>query len=246
MITETEGIILRQTKIAGGRRMVVLFSKQYGKISAGTGLNERSRGKQALALRPFTYGNYQLYKKGDFFNINSGEPIKSFYRIGEEVDKYMNASYALELTDKFTAEGMPAPGLFNLTVDMLRELEKRKKKFGTIVLAYEVKALKVLGVMPQLDICTRCGNPEVPAYFSIADGGVICEDCHTLENDTLIYKIDFGIINILKYFLDNPLESLAKIALEENVCKKIMKMMTEYARYHFDFGDLKSETFVTG
>lgn len=246
MITETEGIILRQTKIAGGRRMVVLFSKQYGKISAGTGLNERSRGKQALALRPFTYGNYQLYKKGDFFNINSGEPIKSFYRIGEEVDKYMNASYALELTDKFTVEGMPAPGLFNLTVDMLRELEKRKKKFGTIVLAYEVKALKVLGVMPQLDICTRCGKPEVPAYFSIADGGVICEDCHTLENDTLIYKIDFGIINILKYFLDNPLESLAKIALEENVCKKIMKMMTEYARYHFDFGDLKSETFVTG
>ena len=246
MITETEGIILRQTKIAGGRRMVVLFSKQYGKISAGTGLNEKGKGKQALALRPFTYGNYQLYKKGDFFNINSGDPIRSFYRIGEEVDKYMNASYALELTDKLTAEGMPAPGLFNLTVDMLREMEKRKKKFGTIVLAYEVKALKTLGVMPELTVCTRCGQPKEPACFSIADGGIVCEDCRTLENDSLIYKIDFGIIDILRYFLDNPLESLAKIALEENVCKRIMKMMTDYARYHFDFEELKSETFVTG
>ena len=100
MITETEGIILRQTKIAGGRRMVVLFSKQYGKISAGTGLNERSRGKQALALRPFTYGNYQLYSKGEFYSINSGDPISSFYGIGEDVDKYMNASYGEAYAEK--------------------------------------------------------------------------------------------------------------------------------------------------
>lgn len=226
--------------------MVVLFSKQYGKISAGTGLNEKGKGKQALAVRPFTYGNYQLYKKGEFFNINSGDPIKSFYRIGEEVDKYMHASYALELADKLTAEGQPVQGLFNLTVDMLKEMEAREKKFGTLVLAYEVKALKILGVAPELDVCTRCGQKKQPAWLSIPDGGMICGDCHGLENDTLIYKIDFGIIDILKYFLDNPLESLKKLALDEGVCKRILSMMTEYARYHFGFDDLKSEAFVTG
>lgn len=246
MITETEGIILRQTKISGGRRMVLLFSKQYGKISCGTGLNEKGKGKQALAVRPFTYGNYQIYKKGDFFNINSGDPIKSFYRIGENVDKYMNASYALELADKLTAEGMPAQSLFNLTVDMLKEMEMREKKYETLVLAYLVKALKLLGVMGEPDVCARCGSHEDLLYFSIADGGTLCGRCNTLENDRLIYKIDFGIIDILKYFLTNPLESLRKIGLGEDVCKRMLKMMTEYARYHFDFGELKSEAFITG
>ena len=46
MITETEGIVLRQTKISGGRRMILIFTKQYGKISAGTSLNEKGKGKQ--------------------------------------------------------------------------------------------------------------------------------------------------------------------------------------------------------
>ena len=64
MITESEGIILRQTKISGGRRMVSIFTKKFGKIGAGTNLNERSKGKQALALRPFTHGTYEFFKRG--------------------------------------------------------------------------------------------------------------------------------------------------------------------------------------
>ncbi len=43
MLTDTEGIVLRQVKTSYGRRMILLFSKKYGKISAGTGLNERGK-----------------------------------------------------------------------------------------------------------------------------------------------------------------------------------------------------------
>jgi hypothetical protein len=68
----------------------------------------------------------------------------------------------------------------------------------------------------------------------------------SLNNDTLIYEIDFGIIDILRYFMENPLDRLRKLALEEEVCKRILKMVTEYMRYHFGFGELKSEIFVTG
>ncbi len=64
MLTDTEGIVLRQVKTSYGRRMILLFSKKYGKISAGTGINERGKGKSSLALRPFTYGRYELFKTG--------------------------------------------------------------------------------------------------------------------------------------------------------------------------------------
>ncbi|MDD4367176.1 MAG: recombination protein O N-terminal domain-containing protein, partial [Eubacteriales bacterium] len=62
MYTDTEGIILRQTKTVNGRRMVLLFSKKYGKISAGTGISEKGRSKAALAMRPFAYGRYEIFK----------------------------------------------------------------------------------------------------------------------------------------------------------------------------------------
>ena len=71
MLTDTEGIVLRQTKTSYNRRMILLFSKKYGKISAGTGIQEKGRGRNSLALRPFTYGRYEIFKNRDSYNINS-------------------------------------------------------------------------------------------------------------------------------------------------------------------------------
>ncbi len=254
MITESEGIVLRQTKISGGRRMVSVFTKKYGKISAGTNLTERSKGKQALALRPFTHGMYEFYKRGDYFNINGADTLHSYYRLGEDVDKYMNASYALELVDKVTAEGQPAPGVFNLTCDLMKELEMRSGRYRTLIAAFEVKLLKQLGVFPELEKCAACGknirDEGGKIVFSIPAGGVMCaghEGTGTApagSNDRLIYDIDFDIIDILIYFNSNPLESLRKIALEEGKAEKIRRMIARYAAYHLDFGELKSESFM--
>ena len=89
MITDTEGIVLRQVKAMGGRRMISLFSQKYGKISVGTSLNEGGRNKTALSVKAFTYGKYELFKNRDNYNLNSGQVLKSYYGLGEDLDKYM-------------------------------------------------------------------------------------------------------------------------------------------------------------
>ena len=153
MLTDTEGIVLRQVKTSYGRRMILLFSKKYGKISAGTSIAERGKNKSSLALRPFTYGRYELFKNRDSYNINSADVLKSYYGIGEDVDKYMNGAYVLEFTERVLSEEVPAPAIFNLLIDFFDLLEMRKKGIGTLVLAYQTKVFKYSGVMPQLERC---------------------------------------------------------------------------------------------
>lgn len=127
MITDTEGIVLRQVKAAGGRRMISLFSRKFGKISVGASINEGGRNKTALAARAFSYGRYELFKSRDNYNLNNGQVIKSYYAIGEDLDKYMAASYVLELTDKMLPEEMPQPRIFSLLLEFMEALEKREK-----------------------------------------------------------------------------------------------------------------------
>ena len=146
MYIETEGIILRQVKIASGRRMISIFSKNYGKISCGTAITESGKNKTALALRPFTYGRYELFKGRDYYNIQAAETLKSYYNIGEDVDKYMVACFALELTDKVLLEDEPSPKLFSLLLDFLALLEKRKKAYNTLLIGYQVKLLDLQGL----------------------------------------------------------------------------------------------------
>ena len=126
--------------------MILLLSEKYGMISAGTSIPEKGRNKSSLALRPFTRGRYELYKNRDSYNINGAEVIQSFYSIGEDIDKYMAASYVLELTEKMLPEDDSMPGMYRLLRDFLTLLSDRKSEFDTPVIAFQIKALAMQGL----------------------------------------------------------------------------------------------------
>ncbi len=245
---ETEGIVLKQIKTAGGRRMIVLLSAKYGKISAGSRINEGGKNKSALAMRPFTYGRYQIFKSRDTYNIDSAETIRSFYGLGEDVDKYMAASYVLEFTEKIIPYEQPQRAITKLVFDFFSELETRESKYETLVLAYQIKVLKILGVMPELESCIQCGQSTEPVVFSIPNGGLLCKKCYqntaNINDDGLIYTIKFDIVGILKYFIKKPLSEFKNLALQKPILDQIEEIIKKYIYYHLDVGKLKSETLI--
>lgn len=253
MLTDSEGIVLRKIKTSYNRQMLLLFTKKFGKISAGTSINERGKSKSSLALRPFTYGRYEIFKNRDNFNVNGAEVLKSYYKIGENVDKYMNGAYALEFTEKVLEEGAPAPEIFTNFIDFLNVLENREKGIGTLVLAYQIKVFRCAGVMPEVNCCTVCGKPIDRAYFSVEHGGAVCKECgdhivkESAENSephSLIYSDDFDIIGIIRYFVANPLKKLENMALNRKSGEIMQRLVREYAEYYLDVSDIKSEKLI--
>lgn len=247
MIAETDGIVLRQVKAVNGRRMISIFSRKYGKISVGTNLNEGGKGKTALAIRPFTYGRYEIFTNRENHNLNNGQVKKSYYKIGENLDKYMETSFVLELTEKLLIEEHPQQRIFLLLLDFLEEMEKREKNQSTLVLAYMVKILNILGAMPNIASCCVCGeeNLKKNREFSVKEGGIICPDCSEKikrsDNEPLIYSANFGIVGVLKYLNEMPFSAFKNLALDEEIAGELKKILKEYMTFHFDIGKLKSE-----
>lgn len=237
MIINAEGIVLRQRKIANNRRMIVLFTKQYGKLSAGTSVNEKSRSKAALALRPFTYAEYDIFKGREAYSINSAQVNKSFYSIGEDIDRFMNASAFIEYLDKVLEEGIPAPKLFDLSLEFLQSVSECRSGSDTLLYAFMVKTFRMLGVAPELSCCVNCGKTpekfgEGFSFFSVSDGGIICPDCADEEkrnSDSLIYRPRFDIITVLRYFESKPLKTFEKVDLKPEVRNDVREIISEYA-----------------
>lgn len=245
MYTDVEGFIIRQTKTLNGRRMIMLFSDKYGKISAGSSINEKGKSKSALAMRPFTYGYFHMFQSKENFNIKSADTIKSYYRISEDVDKFVNASYILELTEKILPDHVPAKKMLSLLISFFDLLETRKKSFETLSIAYIVKALQIGGVFPQLKKCINCGEPGKAVFFDIEEAGFICEKCRDLKDmqrdRKLLYKVNFDIVNILNFFMENPLERVKKLELDPEVLNGLKEILRGYMAYHMDIGKIKSE-----
>ena len=248
MLFETEGIILRQVKTMNNVRMLKIFTKEFGKISAGTSITEKGKSKSALAIRPFTMGIYQVNKRRDLYYVQAAETIKNYYKLGEDVDKFMYASYALELADKVFEENQPSQQFFQLLIDYLQMLEARSKKFDTLLLAFQIKMLDIIGQAPQVESCVICGSEKSPFFFSVPEGGLICADCYNNPsrdfNVSLIYPIDEGIINVLKYFMNIPIINLEKMVLDKEISLELRARVKEFISYHLDLSEFKSERFL--
>lgn len=250
MVGETEGIVLRQFKAVNGRRMIRLFSGKYGKISVGTNLNEGGKSKTALAIRPFIYGKYEIFMTRESYNLNSAYVKKSYYKIGENLDKYLETSFVLELTDKLLIEGLPQQRIFLLLLDFLEAMEEREKSQSTLVLSYMIKILNLLGAMPNLEYCILCGEkePKKKWEFSVKEGGIICPKCaeeiKRTDNEPLIYSTNFGIVGVLKYLNEKPFSAFKNLALDEKIASRLKEILKDYMEYHFDIGKLKSESVM--
>jgi DNA repair protein RecO (recombination protein O) len=233
--------------------MVTLFSKEYGKLGAGTNLAGRGKGKSSLAINPFTYGSYGLRRSRGAWHINSAEALRGFYRIAEEPDKFANCSYALEFTEKLLPDESPAPALFALTLEYFEMMEARRKKFDTLTVAFLFKAICLWGAAPEIERCARCGQePRGGVFFGVRDGGLVCDACRETENnpdagkDRLLYPLDFGILNVMRYLPKCPLRDLERLALDEAAARALKRILREHAAWHLGVSGLRSEEFFNG
>lgn len=254
MYIDTDGFVLRQVKTTDGRRMIQLFTRKYGKISAGTSINERGKNKSALALRPFTYGRYDLFKSRSSYNINSAEVKSSFFDIGSDVEKFMLASYILEYTGALLPEEEPNESIFELMTEFFSMLASRKSHMETLASAYQLQALKYSGLAPRLDSCVCCGKKLIrPAEggkgkvaFSTEEGGIVCRSC--LEENRvpkeLIIAIDFDIVDILKYLLTSPLKNFEKIGLSDEKQAVVKKIIDLYSGYHMEIEKFRTKDLI--
>lgn len=246
MLINSEGIVLRQKKIANNRRMITLFTKKYGKISAGTGINERSKGKAALALRPFTYANYNIYKGRGYYNIDGAEVLESYYSIGEDIDCFMIASKLLSYIESILPENQTQPRLFEFAVDCLKSFSQASGNYNTLLYAFIVRSFVLLGIMPELNQCVNCGKSLADLrsedggkarFFSVSGGGILCSDCSkkaSKEEVALLFEQDFDIVEVLQYFMKNSFSLFEKVSLKPEVSIEMQKILSSYLKYYLD------------
>ena len=245
MYTETEGIILRSTKTLDGRRILVLLTPKFGKISAGTSISERGKTKTSLAIRPFCLGRYELYKNRSTFNVSGAEVIESNFAIGEDPERYMAAARILELTDSMLGEDQPQPAMFNLLRDYLSLMTGRKTDYDTPGIGFQLKALQLQGCGVDLKNCVRCGAPtkKGDVLLSAEDGGLICSSCAKSSDglNPLIFTMSDDIISAMEYILSHPLKNLERLSLPRESSAKTAAFLNTYNSYHLGIDRLRSD-----
>ena len=87
------------------------------------------------------------------------------------------ASVIAEVTEALTEAHEPQEEIYELLVGAVRILSSNNPRL--VALSAICKLLVLTGFAPVYDACVNCGQAsEGDAFFSVVQGGLICEACH--------------------------------------------------------------------
>jgi len=171
-------VVLSTLDYADADRLVTLFTRGHGKLTAFAVGARKSKRRFAGALQPFTLLRAQLVeRRGDTFWLDAADVQETFHRIREDLPRIARALYCLELCRELVRDREPHPALFALLVEYLHLLDQRAAG-PTSVIAFELGALAQAGLMPRFDQCALCGRPPgSEPRFDPDHGGAVCAGC---------------------------------------------------------------------
>ncbi len=207
---KTEGVVIKRRKFSEADKILTIFTRDLGKITAISKGVRKIKSKMAGSLEPFNLVNFNLYRGQTFFTITGAQVEESFESIAKDLKKISKAFYLGELIDKFFEEQEKAGGGFEIFLKALRYLNIDDDEL--VIRIFELKIIEESGFKPEIYRCVHCKGSLIPKknFWDEIEGGIICVLCQKkfghgkpISDDTiklfrLIEKNDFDLAKRLK------------------------------------------------
>lgn len=173
-----DAVVLSSVDYGEADRIVTLFTRAHGRLSAFAAGARKSKRRFAGALEVGTHLKASLVsRRGDTFRLDSVDVVRSFHRLSQKLPLIARALYCLELCRELTRDHQPHEALFDGLTTYLEQLDDERAG-PTSLIKFELDALQYTGFMPSFGACARCGKPVGSApRFDPQAGGVACATC---------------------------------------------------------------------
>ncbi len=172
-----DGVVVRVRDIGDHDRYLSLLTAERGRITLLSKGSHSMRGEQRAVSQLYTYGNFEYYRRGDFYILKGGTPIQPFYALSQDIDRMNLAAYLCDLAYEMTDEGEAADEMLRLLLNSLYAVSHDLYPQEIIKGAFEMRAAAMSGYAPELDTCAFCGTDTGELYLDVMNGALLCADC---------------------------------------------------------------------
>mgnify|MGYP000212026342 CR=1 FL=1 len=188
---KTTGIVLRVIPFSETSCIVTLFTRDFGKVTTMAKGARRPKSPFEAALDVLALCRIVfLNKNSDAMGLLTEAKLERRFRSAtRSLNRLYAGYYIIELLNSLTDDGDPHPELFELSAQVIKQIDSTEiteEEVGLALLNYELKMLGILGHLPMLTKCVSCGREKTTiarVSFGLNAGGILCGACRGSESN---------------------------------------------------------------
>ena len=231
-VYKSKGIVLRSIRYGEADRILDLYTRDAGLVSAIAKGIRRTKSRFGARLEPLSCVDFVAYKGRTLDTVTQAETLRSFHGVRENVSRFEAAAGMVGFVRALSGGDEADRRVFNLLYKSLEALEDRESGFEAVEAALGLKLSMLAGYAPQLDDCLSCERdlddaPE-PLHFAPDLGGVLCPECRSTTGDA--FPMAPGTLDRLRALILNPVRAApSDDALREGVPRVVRAHVLAHA-----------------
>lgn len=226
-----EGIVIKRTDFSEADRILTIFTKDRGKVSALAKGVKRITSRKGGHVELLNHSLFFIAEGKSLDIITEAETIDPFNNIKGDLEKAGFGYYMAEFINEFLQEGQISYSLFRLflmALSFLNDVDAGRESL--LVRAFEIKALGELGFAPEIRFCTLCGEPltwGVRNGFSPEAGGVLCAACAVEQG----FSMERRTLDLLRVIMGSSWRRLGRLDTRRLPLADVQSLMQSYIEY---------------
>lgn len=147
-IYSDEGIILARRNFGEADRILSIYSKSHGRISAIAKGIRRTTSRKRGHLEIFSYVKFQIAEGHGIGILTEVETLNNFERLKKDLKKVSLAYFFTEVVGKITREHERNDGIFELILNYLEKLQ-HEVRLRSLRLSFIFELLTITGFWPK-------------------------------------------------------------------------------------------------
>ena len=231
MKTLTEGLILKEQNIGEGDKLITALTVEKGLVKGFAKGAKNIKSQNCAGTQLFTYSRLCLIdsKNRDTYTISEAKAKQQFFALGKSVENMCLAQYFSELIQSVLVFGEKNEEALSLILNSLYLLSNGKRSPSLIKPCFEMRLLSICGYMPDLTMCSNCGEYDRDLFFFLPQTGTLyCNHCASQDSLPKSVALDRGAITALRHTIYADDNKLFAFSLGEEGLEQLNRATEEY------------------
>ena len=225
---KSEGLILRVTDFSETSRIVVVFTRDFGRISAVAKGGRRLKGPFESALDLLSTCQIVFLRKSTsgLDLLTEAKLVSRFHPQERDLSCLYAGYYLAELLLGLTEDYDPHIALYAAAREALTTFGVSETKMLGVI-RFELVLLREIGQLPDFENCAACGTELTEGRtfgFWVSEGGLICPDCQREEYTQI--SIHAGTASALRLLASESEHAWKRLNLTLGQLKEVKRVTT--------------------